>query len=665
MAGGVTSLGLGSGIDVRSIVDGLVAAERQPQEFQLTKQESDIQSKLSSYGIFKSALSDFRSSLAGLRDSGKFEALQAKTSQSDVISASVSSNAETGHFNLESKQLAQAQSLVSAGFADANATVGTGTLTIKFGATDYDPDTDAYNGFNQNPEKGTLTLTLDGSNNTLTGMRDAINEANAGVNASIVYDGSAYRLVLASEKTGAANSMQITVDDPSLSQFEFNETATSMEQTQVAQDSILSINGLDVTSATNTFNDTLKGISLDLAQAQPGETISLDISHSTEGVVDSLQGFVDSFNELASSVKDLTSYDPQTQSGSALLGDATLRSGMSQIRSVLGSLVSGLEGTSIRTLVDLGITTQADGTLKFDSGKLTEALKSDPDGVAAVFTQIGRPSNDNVAFFSNTGDTQTGNYAVNVTQAATQALLSGATNSVNSLTVTAGVNDTFKINVDGSLSSAITLSAGVYANANELAAEIQAQINGNETLRNQGAKVTVSYDGANNRMMIASQTFGSGSQVEITESNASDLGLAVAAGVDGTDVAGTIGGIAAEGDGQYLTATNGLKLFVDGGVSGDLGSVNFSRGLMEKLDSVLGGLLDSDGSLTAKTEGLQKSLDQINDERLDLNDKIAKYEERLLSRFNAMDAMLGQIQSTGSFLSQQLASLPYNNISKK
>lgn len=661
---GVSSLGLGSGIDIRSIVDGLVAAERKPQEFLLTKQESDIQAKLSSYGVFKSGLSSFRTSLAGLRDAGKFAALQAKTSQSDVISASVGSNAEIGHFNLESKQLAQAQSLVSAGFADANATVGTGTVTIKFGTTDYDPGTDTYNGFSQNPERGTLTLDLDASNNTLTGMRDAINEADAGVSASIIYDGSEYRLVLASENTGAANSMQISVGDPSLSQFEFNATATNMEQTQFAQDAILSINGLDVTSSTNTFKDTLKGVTLDLARAKPGETVSLDISRSTEGVVGALQDFVDSFNELASSVKELSRYNPATQSGSVLLGDATLRSGMSQIRSVMGSLVSGLEGTSIRTLVDLGITTQADGTLSFDSGKLTDALASDPEGVAAVFTQIGRPSNDNVTFFSNSDDTLTGNYSVNVTQAATQALLSGANGSVSSLSVNAGVNDTFRINVDGALSTEITLTAGVYANGDDLAKEIQAQINGNGSLKEQGAKVSVTYDSVNSRMLIASNSYGSASTVEITESTANDLGLSVAAGAAGNDVAGTIGGIEATGEGQYLTATNGLKLFIDGGVSGDLGTVNFSRGLMEKLDTVLGGLLDSDGSLTAKTEGLQKSLELIDDERLKLEDQIAQFEERLLSRFNAMDAMLGQIQSTGSFLSQQLATLPYNNLAK-
>ena len=381
---GVSSLGLGSGIDIRSLVDGLVAADRDPQAFQLTRKETDLQAKLSSFGVFKSGLSDFRSSLAGLRDAGKFASLQASTSN-DAVSASVSSAADEGKFNLESKQLAQSQSLVTPGFVDANTIVGTGTLTIKFGTTDYDSGTDTYNSFAQSAQQGTFTLDLDASNNTLTGMRDAINDADAGINASIIYDGSAYRLVLASENTGAANSMEITVDDPSLSQFEFNSASTNMQQTQVAQDAILSINGLDVTSASNTFDNTLKGVTLDISKALPGETINLDIARSTTGVVEALEGFVENYNVLISSVSELSGYNADTQTGSVLLGDATLRGGMNQIRSVMGSLVSGLEGTAIRTLIDLGISTNLDGSIELDKSKLEAALDSDPEGVGGCF----------------------------------------------------------------------------------------------------------------------------------------------------------------------------------------------------------------------------------------------------------------------------------------
>ncbi len=656
----ISSLGLGSGLDIRGIVDGLVAAERQPQEILLSREESKLQAQISSFGTFKGSLSDFRTSLAGLMSESKFGSLEAKSTDSTVVTASVSSNAEAGQFNIESKQLAQAHSLASAGFTDANAIVGTGTLTIKFGTTDYNSGTDTYNSFTQNPDQGTLSLTLDSSNNTLTGLRDAINEADGGVTASIINDGSSFRLVLTSDKTGNENSLQISVDDPSLSQFEFNASATNLTQTQGAQDAIMGINGLDVTSASNTFDKAIKGLSIDLKKVEPGKTVKLDVSASTTKVVESLQKFVDSYNELNTTVKSLTSYDAATKTASILLGDGTLRSGMSQIRSVLGSVVSGLENTTVRTLNDLGVKTQVDGSLKFESSKLTEALKKDPEGVAAVFAVIGRSDSQDVKYSASTDSTKTGNYAVNITQAASQGVLSGANNSISSLVVSAGVNDTFRIKIDGNLSGEIKLTAGTYNSEADLAAEIQARVNGDGTLKNAGAKVQVAFDSANNRFVMTSDSYGVESNVEVTSATTASIGIDVGTGTTGTDVAGTIGGLPATGDGQNLTGSNGLKLLINGGATGSIGTVSFSRGLMEKLDNVLGGLLDSDGSLSAKTKGLQESLSEIDDRRKVLGERVAQFEKRILKQFNAMDSLLGRLQGTGNFLTQQLATLPNN-----
>ncbi|MEE9337140.1 MAG: flagellar filament capping protein FliD [Methylococcaceae bacterium] len=665
---GVTSLGLGSGIDVRSIVDGLVAAERGPQESSLTRQEADLQAKLSSFGIFKSALAEVRTSLAGLNQGSDFGKLTGTSSNEEVVGVSVSSNAEQGSYKVESKQLAQAHSLASVGFAESNDIVGTGTITIKFGQPEYTENEGTgeldYAGFKQNSDRGTLTLTLDETNNTLVGMRDAINEQDAGVSASIIYDGSAYRLVMSSEETGLENSMKITVDDPSLSQFEYNENSAAMEETLIAQDAIMSINGLDVTNSSNKFDKALKGVNIDLKDVAPGKTIELNIERSTAGLGEALQGFVEKYNELAVSVKSLTAYDPTSKKGSILLGDATVRTGMGQIRSVLGSMVSGLEKTTIRTIADLGVTTESDGQLKFDGSKLEAALERDPEGVASIFTVLGRPDNDGVKYVSSSDDTEVGAYSINISQAATTGELAGANNSISSLVVAEGVNDSFKIRVDGNLSASLKLTAGTYASADELATEIQALINGDKTLRGADAKVQVTFDTDNNRFVMKSSSFGSESTIDITESTAGALGLSVAEGVVGTDVEGTINGVAAEGKGQHLIGKNDLKLFIAESVIGDLGKVNFSRGLMERLDGVFGGLLDSDGSLATKTKGLQKTLDGIADDRIKLDDKVQKYEARMLKRFNSMDAILGQFQATGGFLSQQLANLPYNNLSK-
>ncbi|XSG83923.1 MAG: flagellar filament capping protein FliD [Methylohalobius sp. ZOD2] len=671
----LTSTGLGSGLDISGMVQSLVQVERQPVAFQQDRREAELQTKLSSYGTFKSALSSFRSSLAGLRQSSGFEALKATSSDESILTASAETNADPGEFSLEVKQLATSHSLASGGFADPSEVVGSGTLTIRFGTTDYDPVGDTYNGFTQNPDQGVLTLNLDASNNTLTGLRDAINEADAGVNASIVNDGAAYRLVLSSEKTGADNSIQIDVSDgdgndtdaAGLSRLAFNAAATHMTQTRAAQDAIVGIDGLDVTSPSNTLDQTLKGITLNLEKANPGEHVQLSVQEDTSGIVEAVGGFVENFNKLMGSVKELTGYDPASQTGGALLGDAAIRTGVQQIRRVMGDVVSGLEDSSIRTLADLGIRTQVDGTLEFDQGKLESALKQDPKGVAAVFSVTGIPANERVQYLDSTEATESGEYGVEITQAATRGVLNGG--AVSSLSVDAN-NDTFRVRVDGTLSGQIQLTQKTYASHDELATEIQARINGDSTLRSSGGKVTVNYDSANNRFVIESQSHGSDSQVEITEvdtNTTASLGLGVAVGTVGQDVAGTIGGNTADGEGRFLTATQGdaegMKLFIEGGASGSLGSVAFSRGLMEKLDSVLGGLLESDGTISARMEGLQKGIDQIGEERVKLNERMANLEQRLLDQFNAMDLILGRLQTTGDFLGQQLATLPFNNLS--
>lgn len=657
----ISSLGLGSGIDIRSIVDGLVAAERDPQDFQLTRKETDIQAKISSVGSFKSALSDFRASFAGLRVGSQFNTLDAESSNSEVVTASAESNAEQGSFTVEAKQKAQAHSLASAGFASAKEIVGTGTLTFKFGTTDYNAETDTYNGFTQNSDKAALSITLDETNNTLTGLRDAINDADAGVTASIIFDGSNHRLVFTSKDTGAENSLQISTDDASLSAFEFNETTRNVTQTQTAQDAIMSMNGLDVSNATNTFSETIKGVTLDLLKVSLDEPVSITVSQSQTGVSETLQSFVDSYNALITNVKELTGYDPTTQTAGLLIGDAAVRSSMSQIRSVLGDMVSGLEGSSIRTLYDLGVATQSDGSLELDTSKLTRALNDDPEGVEAVFTVLGRTQNPGVHYLSGSDTTQSGQYEVYVSQAATQGELTSGTNA--SLTVVKGLNDTFSMAVDGVTSGQITLTAGTYASGDALATEIQTQINGDSALSTGNAKIQVSYDADNNRFTLTSQKYGSVSSVEIKTSSAGTLGLNVAKGVDGQDMEGTIGGQPATSDGQVLTGKNGIQVSIDNGLSGDLGSVIFSRGLIEKLDTVLAGFLDRGGALTAKTDGLQNSLDRIAEEREKLDNKMARLEENLLTQFNAMDELISGIQGTGVFLNQQLSSLPYNNLS--
>jgi flagellar hook-associated protein 2 len=546
--------------------------------------------------------------------------------------------------------------------------VGTGTLTIKFGTTTYDSSNNPT-AFTQNGNKASLTLTVDSSNNTLAGLTLAINQANAGVTAAIVTDNSGSRLVLKSTATGANSSMEISVtndadlsntDNLGLSKLAYSSAAANMTRPQAAQDAKLAINGLDILSSSNTVDTAIKGLKLNLLQAQPGKIINLGISQNSADIATAVAGFVKGYNDLITIVDPLTSYNAGTKTAGLLQGESSLRSAMAQIRSELGNMVKGLNG-SARSLADLGISTQKDDTLALDSAKLNSQLASNPSGVAAVFAVLGRPSDSNVVVTSSTTNTQAGRYVVNIAQAATQGALNGA--SPSSLTVGSG-NDTFSVKVDGIQSGTIALTQKTYSSYAELAAEIQSSINGDGAIKASGVSVGVAYDAGNNRMVFTSQSYGASSQVEIT-ANTTLLGLTVGAGVAGLDVAGSIDGQTATGKGQELTSTTGdstgLKLLISGGTVGYNGTVDFSRGIIEHLDKVMTGLLGKTGTLTSRTDGLTKGLADITKQRSKLADHLSALQTSLSAKFNAMDILLGKLQSTSSFINQQYFSTSKTN----
>jgi flagellar hook-associated protein 2 len=209
----VAATGLGSGLDIESLVTGLVGAERVPQEQRLLRQETGFTSLLSGLGQLKGALAAVQPTLTTLKSDSTYAAYTSSSSQTNVasISTATSGNVATGTYALEVSNLAVNQSLTSGTFAATDTVVGTGKLTIALGTPTYSGST--YSGFSANASLTAVDITIDSSNNTLSGVRDAINAANAGINASLVKDGSQYRLLITTEDTGVANSVSISVDE--------------------------------------------------------------------------------------------------------------------------------------------------------------------------------------------------------------------------------------------------------------------------------------------------------------------------------------------------------------------------------------------------------------------------------------------------------------------
>ncbi len=203
----ITSTGLGSGLDINGLVTKLVSAESTPVTTRLDKQEIGLQAKISAFGSFKGALSSLQDSFAALGKAQTFQKVTATTSDAAYMTASANANADLGSYKIQINQLAQNHALATnKTYASPSEVVGSGSLTVKFGTTTYNTD-GSYKDFTLNQDKAALSLTIDSSNNTLTGVRDAINKANAGVNASIVYNGSGYQLVINSTDSGVKLSL--------------------------------------------------------------------------------------------------------------------------------------------------------------------------------------------------------------------------------------------------------------------------------------------------------------------------------------------------------------------------------------------------------------------------------------------------------------------------
>jgi flagellar hook-associated protein 2 len=359
----IISSGIGSGLDIAGIVQGLVSAEGQPVEGRILQQEARAQSKLSAFGSLKSALADFRDKLEVMKSPEKFLTRKAVSGNEDYFTVTAASDALPSSYSLEIVQLAQAQKLTSGAFTDSDATVGTGTLTISVGASSMDLDITA-------------------ENQTLAGIRDAINTStdNPGVAATIVNADSGSYLILTSESTGVANTITVTQTggDGGLSALEYDPVGglTSLTESLAAQDAQVRIDGLDVMSSTNTIAGAVQGVTISLLQETSGATASLTVENDEAATRQLVGDFVESYNELIKTLDALTEYDAENELAAPLVGDATIRGIRDQIRRELSSAVTDIDAP-FDTLAEVGIQVQLDGSLEVDDTVLSNVLADD------------------------------------------------------------------------------------------------------------------------------------------------------------------------------------------------------------------------------------------------------------------------------------------------
>jgi flagellar hook-associated protein 2 len=756
----ITFTGLSTGIDFQSIIDATMLTEQRRIDLVMESQAEEA-AKLMAIQSFNGLLLGLLTSSNSLSDQNDFQLQAVTSSHESLLSASVAGNAALGTHSLVINRLAQAHQVASQGFADTDITgIGVGTVAIQVGSG------------------ATITIDIDAGNNTLEGLRDAINNSDANVSATIINDGSAenpYRLLLTGGATGAANTIDVTVSltggtapdftnnsidsvevDPGNS-ITYSGTASTLgtytgtsNQTfiveilsdgavgvatyrfstdggqtfddnggagyltselgtllgdgvsiaftdsgtlttgdrfdidvfvptiQVAQDASVTIGSasgggapITIASESNTLTEIISGVTLNLLAADPSTTVRVSVENDTEAIRVAIEGFVESYNAVIDFLNDQLRFDTVTEQGGLLIGDSLLVAAQNDLRRIATDVISGLP-TDLNRLSAIGITSVPEtGRLTLNGAELSSALTSDPQGVANLFSTSSSSTNSDITFVNSTDRTATpaDGFTVNITNAATRGTLEGGAIAGFPLTLTSS-NNQLRLIVDGTESSLITLPAQTYASGEALAAEIQAQLNADAQLAGRG--VSVEFTGSG--LLFTSSSYGSSSTVELGTEPANSafgaLGLTGAISATGQDVAGTINGESATGNGQILTGDRGnatsagLTLLVtlteaEIDTQEPEGVVSLIDGIAARVSDLLDALTDPiDGRLVNRTNTLTRQMDEFDEDILRMEALLEERRLSLIDDFARLEASLALLNSQGDFLIQQLANLP-------
>ncbi len=407
----ITSLGVGSGLDLTGLLDQLQDAER-GKLAPITRQKEQQQAKISAFGQLQTSLNGFQDALAKINDPKLYQSLSANV-RGDAIKATTTASALPGSYRVEVSQLATSGTLASNRITgEKNAALdlqGATAIRLNFGNSD------------------TIKIDL-AADSSLTDIRDAINaNKEAGVNATIINDGTGYRLALSSKTTGA---------DASIASFGFVDAAGATvagpfaedaATKQAGEDAALTVNGIAISNANNQIEGAIQGVTLNLAELSiaDGETATstVNVERDTLKQREAISGFVKAFNDLKGTIGKLTSFNGDSETAGELVGDSTVRTIESRLRSVL---TGGVAGGELSTLNQLGITLQRDGTLEMDDDTISDLVANNPQALSDFFVG-GEAGNGLAAQLDSTVERMLGDNGV------VKLAISGAENRVKSL----------------------------------------------------------------------------------------------------------------------------------------------------------------------------------------------------------------------------------------
>ncbi len=372
----ISSPGLGSNLDVKSIVSQLVALEKKPLD-NLKLQAATVQTKISAFGQIKSLVSTLSDTLGKLTSVTGWNTVNATSSNSSAVSVTAIGGTLPTTFNVEVSTLAKAKATASAAVLPVGGAIGAGTLTFT-------------------PVSGTAVDVEVTATDTVSDVASKINGANAGVTATVLNDASGERLLLRSKSTGVSGGFTLSVADADTNNADalgLSRLVVGTTTTTTATDAAATVNGIPVSSSTNTFATTVSGVTFTALQ-ETTAPVEISISKNTTDIQKNIDAFVTAYNAINDVLNEATKYDAATKGAGLLQGDSTALALQNSLRNAIQSVTTG---SSVFTrLADVGITQQRGGNLSVDSTKLAAGL-ANTDELKNMFRSTGGGAADGIA----------------------------------------------------------------------------------------------------------------------------------------------------------------------------------------------------------------------------------------------------------------------------
>jgi flagellar hook-associated protein 2 len=604
--------GIVSGLSTSTLITQLMSLEKQGQT-RLTTQKTAVQDDIKALQAVNLAVGSLRSLASDMVKPTTWSAMSASSSNTAVATVSAGATATPGAFAFHVDHLAKAASMVSTGTVGSlGATIASGPLTIT--------------------KAGGSPVSVDVGDGSLASVVAAVNQSGTGVKAAAVEVASGQlKLQLTASATGTAAAF--TVGGTLLG-------IGSLTELQAAQDAQLTVGSgaasYTITSATNAVT-ALPGVTINLKAE--GDT-SVDVSRDSSKVADKVQELVNAVNAARTAITSRSGYDASTKTAGVLLGE-------SSVQSFVSSLSEAITGTSGALNPGIaGIALSRDGSTTFDRGKFIAAFDADPEGITRRLT-TGDPGSGPVRLLNAANAVRPGTYDVVVTSAATRATRTGATvATLGAQTIDVKVGTT-------TASYAVADGATIEAVAAGLTASMAAK----------GFGMTASVDAG--RLVLRTSAYGTNAGFSV-RSTATDSGLVSTAGtyeaVAGTDVAGTINGLVANGKGQVLTGVNGTATAGLAVTATASGTLTYAPGVVQRVASLADKVSDpGTGSLTRLIQGKNDRVASLTSAISAWDIRLALREQTIRTQFTNMESALGKLKNQSTWLAGQLGSLPSGN----